>query len=97
MKKLVLSEEQEMFLNDEWEADELCPDCDCETSFENFNPMETEFIKCKHCGEKIHPCTLCEGRLCGVYETCQESIQASLLYANDMWDERINGKYEVGR
>lgn len=93
MKKLVLSEEQKMFLNDEWEADEFCSECDCETYSGKFNPIETEFITCEHCKKKIHPCTLCDGRLCGVYETCQESIQASLLYANEIWDERINGKY----
>lgn len=94
MKKLVLSEEQEKFLNIEWEADEFCSGCGCETYFGKFNPIETEFITCEHCKKKIHPCTLCDGLLCGVYDTCQESIQAALLYVNDMWDEQINGKYE---
>lgn len=95
-KKLILSEEQKKFLNQEWEADELCSECDCETYFGKFNPMETEFIACEHCGKKIHPCTLCDGQLCGVYETCQESIQASLLYANEMWDEQVNGAIPEG-
>ena len=53
----------------------------------------TDFIECKDCGKKIRPCSLCDSTLCGVYETCQESILASLLHYNDEWNEEINGKY----
>lgn len=94
MRKLVLSEEQREYLNDLWDGDELCSECDVETPFSDFNPMKTEYITCKHCGKKIHPCSLCDGReCCGVYETCQESLQAALLWYNARWNEKINGIY----
>ena len=92
-KKLILSDSQKEYMNSTWDADEFCSECDSETYFKGFNPMETEFITCEHCGNKIHPCTLCDSSLCGVYETCKESILASLLYYNDKWDEEINGEY----
>ena len=92
-EKLVLSDPQKEYVNDNFCGNELCSDCNQEIFFENFNPTETEFIECKHCGAKIHPCSLCDRSLCGVYETCKESILATLLYDNDEWDEEINGKY----
>lgn len=92
-EKLILSDAQKHYMNDLWDGDELCPNCGYETPFESFNPMETDFIECKDCGKKIRPCNLCDSALCGVYETCQESILASLLHYNDEWNEEINGKY----
>lgn len=95
-KHLNLSEEQKEILNTEWNGDELCGVCGCETSFNGFNPMRTELIICKHCGKQIHPCSLCDSALCGEYETCQDSIRASLLIYNGYWDEKINGKKPEG-
>lgn len=92
-QKLTLSNAQKEYMNDLWDGDELCPNCGYETPFESFNPMETDFIECKDCRKKIRPCSLCDSTLCGVYETCQESILASLLHYNDEWNEEINGKY----
>ena len=56
-QKLTLSNAQKEYMNDLWDGDELCPNCGYETSFESFNPMETDFIECKDCGKKIRPCS----------------------------------------
>lgn len=75
-----LTKKQRKFLDQSWDGTEYCPECDMETDFV-FNPMESEYITCSHCGKKIHPCSLCDGDGCfkGV---CLDQIRETLLREN---------------
>lgn len=87
---LIISKQQEKFLNQNFNGTELCSECGIETDFE-FNPMKDEYIICSHCHTKMLPCSLCNsGKCC---DDCENKIKASLLYFSDMWDEKVNGEY----
>ena len=54
---------------EEKDFEEFCPFCDGYTQFNLEDVDRTGFIKCKHCGEKIHACSICavdmDGENCG--------------------------------
>lgn len=77
-----LTQRQREFLNQTWDGTEYCPECDMETDFV-FNPMESEYITCSHCGKKIRPCSLCDGGYCNPNTSCIEAIREVLLREND--------------
>ena len=86
-----LTKEQREFLNQTWDGTEYCIDCDMETDF-IFNPMESEYITCSHCGKKIHPCSLCDGSQCASNTSCIEAIRETLLRENcKLKDTREDG------
>lgn len=87
---LTISKKQAKFLNRKFKGSDLCPECETETDFK-FNPMKDESIVCSHCHTKILPCSLCDSdKRC---DSCKDRIKASLLYFNNMWDNKVNGKY----
>ena len=92
-RKLFLTKEQNEFLNQNWEGTEWCPNCNMETDFV-FNPMKQQMVKCCHCGKEIHPCSLCDsGKGCSEFESCEDTIKASLLHYCEEWNDEVNEKY----
>lgn len=63
---------------------EWCPHCDNETDFDIEFPLnklvceENVMIRCEHCGELQHPCSICEG--CDGKVPCLDQILEGLGY-----------------
>lgn len=81
-------------LNQDFDGTECCPYCDMETDFV-FNPMNSEYITCSHCGRLIRPCTLCDGSRCN--DNCIENIRETLYQCNTYsWDEIYDAAIDCG-
>lgn len=71
-------------LDCDYEGVELCCRCGKEFDF-TYNPVKNHHIVCSHCGEKQHPCSLCD---CSrMAYGCHQAILLELKDYNDSVEE----------
>lgn len=75
-------------IHQKFEGEEMCSKCGREIYF-SIIPINGVEIVCPHCGEKQHPCSLCDSRLggCSVGDCKDWVIQSLINYSKEEEDK----------